>query len=66
LLFFSSIFETVGQPNFFEVAHELTATTISKIPNKAMNLFFMVDIFCLNEKRLILLPKDKDLIQSAY
>jgi hypothetical protein len=56
----------VGQPYLFEVAHELTATTISTIPKKAMILFFIGDIFCLNEKRLILLLKDKDLIQSAY
>jgi hypothetical protein len=54
--------ETDGQPNLFEVAHELNATTISTIPTKAINLFFIWDIFYLTNKSLILVHKSKDLI----
>jgi len=44
--------ETVGQPYLREVAQELIATTISTIPRKAINLFFIWDIFLIKRKKL--------------
>jgi hypothetical protein len=43
--------ETVGQPNLRDVAQELIATIISTIPIKAINLFFIWDIFLIKRKK---------------
>jgi hypothetical protein len=40
-----SVFETVGQPNLRDVAHDVIVTTISARPIKAITLFFISDIF---------------------
>jgi hypothetical protein len=50
LLVFVSFLETVGHPNFLEVAHELIATTRKRIPIKAIILFFIGGYFFYKRK----------------